>query len=253
MGIIMPKRMYDISMTEYQFVQWHDEDQIDLFTYELKYIYDFEAAIDFIRQFSWEDNCVYYWRDLLQDMDDQAFSIYRMTDSEVEQRLAELLSHGMIKAFSIIPEENDGDDFEYAEELTVSEVSKVAAADKRAIRKPVVPKKLVAPPPKKEKTFKFMYEIWRPINNGEEVGSINNDIITLEAVGGGYKEKVCLADAQHVIGHWYRLEFPDPKGKGSKFNMIHDPKDGYEPYFVFKERSYSKLSKTQIDYEEMSE
>ena len=144
MGTVMPSRMHDISMTEYLFVQWYDEDQIDLFQYEAKYIYDFEAAMDFIRQFRWEDNCVYYWRDLLQEMDDQSFAIYRMSDSEIEERLAELLSQGQLKAFSLIPQENDGDDFEYAEEASATEESNVAANDNRAIRKPEAKK----PPPK---------------------------------------------------------------------------------------------------------
>lgn len=128
--------MHDISMTEYLFVQWYDEDQIDLFKYEYKYIYDFEDAMEFVRQFRWDDNCNFYWRDLLQEMDDQSYSIHRMTDKEVEERLAELLSEGQIKAFNLAKEENDGDDFEYAEESTANEESNVPGNDRRAIRKP---------------------------------------------------------------------------------------------------------------------
>ena len=144
MGTSMPSHMHDINMTEYLFVQWYNEDQIDTFQYEAQFVFDHEQALEFVRQFRWEDNSVYYLRDLLQDMDDQALHIFRMTDKEVETRIAEMLSLGQIKAYSQIPVENDGDDFEYAEEALTAEASKVAANDKRAIRKPEAHK--AAPP-----------------------------------------------------------------------------------------------------------
>lgn len=136
MGTLMPARMHDTSMTEYLFVQWFDDNQIDTFKYEQQFIYDQEDALEFIKQFHWEDNCVYYWRELLQEMDDEAQAIHRMTDEQVEARLAELLSDGQLKAYHLTKEKNDGDDAEYAEEVSGSEASKVSSTDKRAIRKP---------------------------------------------------------------------------------------------------------------------
>ncbi len=136
MGTLMPARMHDTSMTEYLFVQWFDDNQIDTFKYEQQFIYDHEDALEFIKQFHWEDNCVYYWRELLQEMDDEAQSIHRMTDEQVEGRLAEMLADGQLKAYHLTQEKNDGDDSEYAEEVSGSEASKVAETDKRAIRKP---------------------------------------------------------------------------------------------------------------------
>lgn len=146
MGTLMPARMHDTSMTEYLFVQWFDDNQIDTFKYQPQFIYDQEDALEFIKQFHWEDNCVYYWRELLQEMDDEAQAIHRMTDEQVEARLAELLSDGQLKSYHLTKEKNDGDDSEYAEEVSGSEASKVASTDKRAIRKPeaakAVPKQM---------------------------------------------------------------------------------------------------------------
>ena len=169
MGTIMPSRMHDISMTEYLFVQWYDEDQIDLFKYEFKYICDYEDAVDFIRQFRWDDNCNFYWRDLLQQMDDQSFAIHRMTDSQVQERLAELLSQGQLKAYFLAKEEEDGDDFEYAEEAAATEKSKVAEGDKSPIRKPQAkPKEKpadAAPAPVKQEPKATTAETTKPGEN----------------------------------------------------------------------------------------
>ncbi len=136
MGTLMPARMHDTSMTEYLFVQWFDDNQIDTFKYEQQFIYDHEDALEFIKQFHWEDNCVYYWRELLQEMDDEAQSIHRMTDEQVEARLAEMLADGQLKAYHLTQEKNDGDDSEYAEEVAVAETRVVSVNDSRAIRKP---------------------------------------------------------------------------------------------------------------------
>jgi hypothetical protein len=67
-----------------------------------------------------------------------------------------------------------------------------------------------------------------------------NDLLILEAEDGSWSHEVAVADLTEIDKHWVELVFPEPPA-GVRFNLIQDPKDGDEPFYVFMGATYGEL------------
>jgi len=74
--------------------------------------------------------------------------------------------------------------------------------------------------------------------------SAQNDLVILETTDGSWKHTLGVKDMKELSPNWVEMVFPGaPKGK--VFNLIKDPKDGIDPYFLFQEVGYDELIKEE--------
>ncbi|MFL0802764.1 MAG: hypothetical protein K6L81_03540 [Agarilytica sp.] len=90
----------------------------------------------------------------------------------------------------------------------------------------------------------FMYQLDIDAPNAK------NDEIVLEHNESDWSEVIKVADLEEVDEDWVELFFTNPPKSGT-FNLIQDPKDNEEPYFVFWDIPYEELNNLTPEAEEM--
>ncbi len=90
----------------------------------------------------------------------------------------------------------------------------------------------------------FLYQLDVDAPNAKD------DEITLEHNDSDWKEVIKVADLQEVDDDWVELFFTNPPQSGT-FNLIQDPKDEEEPYFVFWDVPFEELNNQTPEAEEM--
>jgi len=74
--------------------------------------------------------------------------------------------------------------------------------------------------------------------------SAKNDLVILETTDGSWKHTLGVKDMKELSPNWVEMVFPGaPKGK--VFNLIKDPKDGVDPYYLFQDVGYDELIKEE--------
>ena len=91
----------------------------------------------------------------------------------------------------------------------------------------------------------FMYQIDIDAPNAK------NDEIILQHNDSEWMETIKVSDLEEVEDDWVRLFFTNPPKSGT-YNMLQDPKDAEEPFFVFSEIAYEDLTKLTPEVEEMA-
>ncbi len=69
---------------------------------------------------------------------------------------------------------------------------------------------------------------------------VQNDIITLQTTDGSWQQEIKVSDLTEYKTDWVKLKFINPP-QNAKFDLIQDPKDDDEPFYIFKNISFSEI------------
>ncbi len=77
-----------------------------------------------------------------------------------------------------------------------------------------------------------------------DASNAKNDEITLEHNETPWKKTIAVSSLREISEDWVRLRFEGMPKTGT-FNLVQDPKDDEEPYYVFWDVPYDELGDTQ--------
>ena len=82
--------------------------------------------------------------------------------------------------------------------------------------------------------------------------SAKNDELILEHNESDWKEIIKVSNLIEIDTDWVKLFFTNPPKEGT-FNLIQDPKDDEDPFYVFWEVAYEDLSNLTAEAQDMRE
>ncbi|MFT5117650.1 MAG: hypothetical protein ACI9NY_001181 [Kiritimatiellia bacterium] len=91
--------------------------------------------------------------------------------------------------------------------------------------------------------FMYQFDIDAP--------NAKNDEIILEHNESDWKEIIKVADLEEVDVDWVELFFTNPPESGT-YNLVQDPKDGEDPFYIFWDIAYSDFAELSPEVEEMA-
>jgi hypothetical protein len=86
--------------------------------------------------------------------------------------------------------------------------------------------------------LRFLYQL------DTHAPNVENDTLALETEDGSWSHELAVSGLSEVYPGWVELVFPEPPS-GQTFNLIQDPKDGQDPFYVFHGIGYGELLEAQ--------
>ena len=91
-----------------------------------------------------------------------------------------------------------------------------------------------------EPKITFAYQLNLTKSSAKPINPLNEKVI-LEHVESCWRQECSVGDRRIVDTDWVRLTFKKIPTEGT-FNLIQDPDDGAEPFYIFERVPYTQLS-----------